>query len=61
MLEIQLQHATGEHTLTPLTLKNSVFNTNHQRHKPQHRHKIHQKSKFNKYCFKTALKDAAVS
>lgn len=59
-LQIQLQPATMEHTLTPFMQKNSISSTNHQQHKPHHHQKI-QKSKFNQYCFKTALKDAAVS
>lgn len=62
VLEIQLQHTTGECTLTSLIQNDSVFHTNHQRHKHHHHHqKIQQKSKFNQYCFTTALKDAAVS
>lgn len=60
-LQIQLQPATMEHTLTPFMRKNSTSSTNHQQHKPHHHQNIQQKSKFNQYCFKTALKDAAVS
>lgn len=61
VLQIQLQRATLEHTLPPFTQKKSVSYTSHRRHKPPQQQKTQQKSKLSQYCFKTALKDAAVS